>query len=109
VVTKIISKVAVGGLSDPHCRLVLVAPQTMTRGRPALYPLAKAMPAVCKRRQDGMEGDQGGGGSQGGNQRRVAGDGPADDGAHHDAQHHVERRGLAHEALLALANRITAV
>jgi hypothetical protein len=27
----------------------------------------------------------------------------------HDAQHHVERRRLAHEALLALANRITAI
>jgi hypothetical protein len=80
----------------------------MTRGRRPLYHLAKAMPAPCNRHQDGMQGDQGGGGSQGRTQRRVAGDGTSDDGAHHDAQHHVERRGLAHEARLAPANQITA-
>jgi hypothetical protein len=44
----------------------------MTRGRPPLYHLTKAMPAACNRRQDGMQGDQRDGASQGGDERRVA-------------------------------------
>jgi hypothetical protein len=108
VAAKTIFKVAVGEVSGSPCRLVLVAPRTMTRERPPLYHLAKTMPAACNRRQDGMQGDQGGGGTKAGPIGALPVMARLTMEPTHDAQHHVERRGLVHEASLALANQITA-
>ena len=100
---EILFKVAVGEVGDPHCRLVLVA-FSDDDARTALDQFAEAVPAARDCREAGMQRNQGGGGSQGGDERRVAGDGPADDGAQHDAQDDVERRRLAHKASLVETN-----